>query len=212
MIFTWNKFNVFLIINYLFLINRLKVNCLIWILIFSINDLFLVLNWLGYIRQIFNSIIFPQYSYSFFNCFNTGLSNSFFDNSVTRTGYGNLSHNSFIVNFSVSGDLLSVNRSFCLTLFDNWCLNDSLSDNWLRNYFSGDYWLSDYFLLDQRLVDYFLCLGDKWSGIVDLVAISNLGLSFLYFNDFCCLLSGLVDLSSSLRLDDFDLSSFNHFF
>lgn len=88
----------------------------------------------------------------------------------------------------------------------------SLFNNWLRNHLSSNYWLSHHLLLNKWLSDYFLSLGNKWLSIVYLISIGYLLPSILYLNNFIrSLVCRLINLFSSLRLNYFDLTCFNHF-
>ena len=213
LIFSGNKLNILLVVDYLFLENGLEVDSLVGVFVFSLNNFFSVSHWFGDFGQVFDSVVFLHYFDFILNSQNCWLSNSLFNDGVSRRSNLNISHNCLIAHFSILSHLFSINRSFGLTLLDDWCLDDSLLDNGLRNHFSGDDGLSDYFLFHIRSADNFLSLGNEGLGIVDLVSIG-----YLFFSAFICfwdfiggLVSLLINLSSSLRLNNFDLPCFNHF-
>lgn len=135
-IFRGHELNIFLIIDYLFLINRLEVDGLIWVFVLSVNDLLRVLDWFGDVRKVFYSVVSLHYSHSVFNSHYGGLTDSFLDDGVTRRCNGNISHNSFIVYLSVLSNLFSIDWSLSIGLLDDGSLDNSLFDNRLRNNFS----------------------------------------------------------------------------
>lgn len=210
MIFSGYELNIFLVIDNLLFINRLKVYSLIWVLILSVDQLFCVLDRFSDIFQILNSITISNNFNSVFDCFNWRLSYSFLDNGASRSCYRYFSDNSLISNLSISSHLFSINWSFSSALFDNRCLNNSLFDYRLGNYSSCNDRLSNNLLFYQRLLNYLLSLSNKRSGVIDLVSVGYFAFTPLNFDNFICgLIALLINLSATLRLNNFDLTRFN---
>lgn len=171
LIFSGDKLNVFLVVDDLFLVDRLEVDGLIGVLVFSVDDLFGVLNWFGDVGQIFHSVVSLHYSDCIFKGSDGRLADSLLDDGVSWRSYLNISQNCFITHLGILSHLFSINGSLSLTLLDDRCLDDSLFDDWLRHNFSGDNRLSQHFLLHQGSADHFLCLSNKRASVVDFVSI-----------------------------------------